>query len=217
MDDLLTFVFLLPLVYLYFSIENISRRGSGQTPAREDFSSLPGYHIDLPKNQVMPNLVSFFCPLLEQTSYDTIEHTHLRCNMSYTCMLISRRFRGYVFIWLAVTFLSRSLFCYFLFRVQFCFNMSTVKREFFGSKIFRRLNFHLAIFLSLWPLDHINLLHLYIKKYFVGLIFVVEGDRQKFFRGENFLVYGTSYFASTVFPHHSILASAEASSLLAHL
>ena len=40
----------------------------------------------------------------------------------------------------------------------------TVDREFFGDKIFRCLNFRLALFLSLWPLDNINLLHLYVEE-----------------------------------------------------
>ena len=38
--------------------------------------------------------------------------------------------------------------------------------EFSTRKIFRRLKFHLALFLSLWPLNNIYLLHLYIEKTF---------------------------------------------------
>ena len=34
----------------------------------------------------------------------------------------------------------------------------------FRRKIFRGLNFRLALFSSLWPLDNINLLHLYVKE-----------------------------------------------------
>ena len=45
--------------------------------------------------------------------------------------------------------------------------------KFFGSKIFRWLNFRVALFSSLWPLDNINLLYLCTKKYSVGLIFAV--------------------------------------------
>ena len=58
----------------------------------------------------------------------------------------------------------------------------TVDQNIFGRKIFRRLNFRLALFSSLWSLNHINLLHLYVeKKHFVSWIFVIEGNRQKTF------------------------------------
>ena len=46
----------------------------------------------------------------------------------------------------------------------YTFTISTVDWKFFGGKIFHRLNFRLALFLSLGPLDHINLLHLYIEE-----------------------------------------------------
>ena len=39
-------------------------------------------------------------------------------------------------------------------------------QEFFTGKIVRQLNFHLVLFLSQWPLDEINLLHLFTEKIF---------------------------------------------------
>ena len=50
-------------------------------------------------------------------------------------------------------------------------HVCTVHREFFGGKIFRRLNFHLVLFSSLWPLDNMNLLHLYVEEMFRQISF----------------------------------------------
>ena len=64
----------------------------------------------------------------------------------------------------------------------------TTDHEFFRGKIFRQLNFRLALFSSIWPYK----LSQFIcwRKSFVGLIFVVEGDQGKFFP--------TKIFRSTV-------------------
>ena len=43
---------------------------------------------------------------------------------------------------------------------------ATVAGEFFAGKIFYWLNFCLVLFLSLWPLDEINLFHSFVKEIF---------------------------------------------------
>ena len=41
------------------------------------------------------------------------------------------------------------------------------------------------------------------KKYFTGLIFIIEGDRRKFFHNENFLIYSIGYlsYATSLYMH----------------
>ena len=67
------------------------------------------------------------------------------------------------------------------------YNFDTVDQELFAGKIFR-----LVLFLSLWPLNKINLL-LFVEKYFSGLLFITEGDQRKIFHNKNFPIYGTDY------------------------
>ena len=51
--------------------------------------------------------------------------------------------------------------------------MCTVDWEFFDGKIFCRLNFRLALFSSLWPLDNINVLHLYVEENISSVFFIL--------------------------------------------
>ena len=79
-----------------------------------------------------------------------------------------------------------------------CMQISTVVREFFVGEIFRRLNFHVALFLSLWRLDNINLLHLHV--YVKENISSVSFSSLKVIN-ENFAVMKISQ--STIFAWHA--------------
>ena len=87
------------------------------------------------------------------------------------------------------------MYCQFL--VLFLTNLAhTVDWEFFGRKIFRRLNFCLAGFvfvaMTTWQYKLTPFIHQ--RKNFVGLVFVLEGDHRKFFPDENFPIYSNCQF-----------------------
>ena len=68
--------------------------------------------------------------------------------------------------------------------------VSCVDQEFFVGKIFHWLNFRLALFWSLWPLYNINLLRLYVGKYFICLIFCHWRWSMENFSEKKFPIYG---------------------------
>ena len=69
---------------------------------------------------------------------------------------------------------------------------STVDREIFANKILCQLHFCMVLFRYYGYLTNKLTLFICGRKYFVGLIFVLEGDRGKFFPGKNFPVYNIS-------------------------
>ena len=75
---------------------------------------------------------------------------------------------------------------------KWLYTCNTVVREFFVGKIFRRLNFCMALFSSLWPFDNINLLHLYIEENISSVWFLSLKVPGKIFRDENFPIYGNT-------------------------
>ena len=70
--------------------------------------------------------------------------------------------------------------------------LHTIDREFFAAKIFRPLNFRLALFSSLWPLDNITYSIYMWKKIFRWLNFCCWRWLAKIFCDENFPIYDIS-------------------------
>ena len=69
---------------------------------------------------------------------------------------------------------------------------ATVDREFFGDKIFSLVKFSAGfIFVPMTTRQYKLSPFICGRLYFFGLIFVVEGDRRKFLRAENFPNYST--------------------------
>ena len=70
-----------------------------------------------------------------------------------------------------------------------CGELLTVDQEYFAGKIFCRLNFCVVFFLSLWLLNEINLLYLFVKENICWFNFRHWRWLPKFFHDENFPIY----------------------------